>query len=93
MVEYIVLEGNMTLSADSLQIKAVTHSMEDAVSLILKNHEIPEQDILAGVKVCEAYDKSCAIRDILTRELCTNRQTQGYSVNYAIQEVDGGQWN
>lgn len=85
---FIVYQGNQWLSWDSMEVKCICPTKEDAIKNVLKNHRMTWDDF-------PEYDKKPTKSDMayeIRRELKLNSQTQGHSVNYLIEEFAMRKW-
>ncbi|MGN0089588.1 MAG: hypothetical protein ACI36Z_01345 [Alloprevotella sp.] len=85
---YIVYEGDQWLSCSSMNVKCICLTMDDAINKVLKEHKMTWDDF-------PEYDERPTKSDMdyeLRKELKTNWQTQGHSVNYLIEEVSTNEW-
>lgn len=95
MEAFIVYEGNQWLSNDSLRIKAVCTTFNEAVLQIRDNHLIDPSEILELEEYDERddFDVWEEVATEIEEQLREYRQTQGYSTNYLIEEREMNVWD
>ena len=84
---YIVYEGDQWLSRSSMEVKCISPTKEDAINKVLKNHALRQSDFPDDDDITPEE-----MEDEIRRDLELNGQTQGYTVNYHIQEMEISTW-
>lgn len=94
MKVYAVYETDQWLSRSSYEMKGIFSSKERAINTILENHEIYLDDIfdLDYIKSTPREELINDAKSVLRRELFQNNQTQGYPINYTIEEINMNEW-
>lgn len=90
---YVVYEGDEWLSSDSMRVKGVASTFDEAVALIRDNHQVSFGDVFDDDPT--DYDKHTQIEmvsDQLEDELRQHKQTFSGSVRYMIDEVNLNEW-
>lgn len=95
-VVFLLYEGDAWLMRDSLRLMGVYSSVENAIESVLKNHSIKAADVRDAFGY-PADEMSCRedVNGLLRTQLEQYRQTQGFYVNYIIEEknLDPEDWD
>ena len=94
---YIVYEGDAWLSSSSMTEKGVFDTKDEAINGILDNHQIPVSEFLEDFTSGEILEmtneeKREIAKQAIREQLENIGQTQGYSLNYHIQEYEINKW-
>lgn len=89
----MIYEGDEWLSRDSMRVKGVASTLDEAVALIRNNHIVSFGDVFdddpTDYDMCTQLEM---VSDQLEDELRQHRQTISGSVRYMIDELNLNEW-
>lgn len=89
---YLVYETDAWLTTKSKELMAVCETEEDAINLILENHQLDPKDYYELEEDDDMEEVKADFQKELRRELEEMGQTQCHPTNYLIEAWTMGEW-